>query len=162
MRLAGNTEVCHQTVEELGSGQMRIKNECRSRTVLAKPIQHHVEQSSLARAHFAGQQNDAPPAAYPISQTGQCFLNPRCQEQIPRVRIDLKRAFSQTKKLLIHFSLSTTKQSNSVRAAFCHFPSSEPSSHFRCGRSPPGFALPIKSRRPGEFARIYRVPPKDE
>ena len=73
---------------------MRVENESRGRAVLAKPVQHHVEQRRFSRAHFAGQQDDASAPADAIGQASQGFLNSWRQEQIPGIRVDPEWALS--------------------------------------------------------------------
>ena len=91
LRITLNTEVRHHVIEKLGHVHARVEDECCCYLLQPQPFQQLVDQRSLARAHFAGQQNEPFAALDAIGQACQSLLRMPRQEQVTRVRIHIER-----------------------------------------------------------------------
>lgn len=82
--------------------QMRVENERRGRLLLVQPLQQAVDQRSLARAYFAGKQNEALAGLNSICQIVQRLPGLWRQEQVAGIRVDVEGIFAESEELFVH------------------------------------------------------------
>src|ERR1017187_1183523 len=98
----GQPQVGHDVLEELHHRQQGIENVAESDVFLAQLRQQATNQQGLARAHLAGDHNEALPAANSVVQVGQGFIVPRRRMVEERVGANLKGIARQPEELFIH------------------------------------------------------------
>ena len=104
-RVAGNAEVRHHVIEELGHVHARVEDERGRHLLRPQPFQQFVDERGLASAHFAGEQHKTLAALDAVGKASQGLLGVPRQKQITRVGIDVERVGAQPKKIFVHCGL---------------------------------------------------------
>src|SRR5713101_8255986 len=67
-----------------------------------QPVEQAVDKGGLAGSHFARERDNPFPRLNAVRQAGQSLFNLLRKKEIPRIRANVKRVFSQPKEILVH------------------------------------------------------------
>src|SRR6266851_6155412 len=108
--VALNFKLRQDKIKQLIRIHPRIEEERGLGPAEVQPVEQTVYERGLSGSHLAGQRDESLSPLDTVHQSGERFLNWRCQQEVTRIGIDVERTFFQSKKALVHglFGVSTS------------------------------------------------------